>query len=110
MDNEKATQTYECSKDMDLSPVCYDICPHSEAFLLRSLSFVSDAPVKSEALGYYRKILLVQTVDPKIRQLSHGGGVVTALLKFGSENKFLIAQSSHSPNTKTPQNLNFQLL
>ncbi len=83
---EKVEHTYDCSKDMDLCPICYEICPHSEALLLRSLSFVCDTPLKSEAIGYYRKIFLVQSVDPKIRELSHGGGVVTSLLKFGIEN------------------------
>jgi coenzyme F420 hydrogenase subunit beta len=87
IEGEKVKHVYDCSKDMDLCPICYEICPHSEALLLRSLSFVADAPVKSEALGYYRKVLLVQAVDPKIRELSHGGGVVTSLLKFGIENK-----------------------
>jgi len=87
VDNDKVKHTYDCSKDMDLCPICYEICPHSEALMLRSLSFVADNPVKSEALGYFRKMVLVQAVDPKIRELSHGGGVVTALLKFGIENK-----------------------
>src|SRR5512135_41082 len=87
VENEINRHIHDCSKDMDLCPICYEICPHSEALLLRSLSFVADAPVKSEALGYYRKILLAQAVDPEIRELSHGGGVVTALLKFGLRNK-----------------------
>jgi coenzyme F420 hydrogenase subunit beta len=55
--------------------------------LLRSLKFVSDAPVKNEELGYYRKIFLAQAADPKIRKQSGGGGVVTSLLTFGIENK-----------------------
>ncbi|MCW3996115.1 MAG: Coenzyme F420 hydrogenase/dehydrogenase, beta subunit C-terminal domain [Candidatus Bathyarchaeota archaeon] len=87
VEGEKVKHTYDCSKDMDLCPICYEICPHSEALLLRSLSFVADTPVKNEALGYYRKIVLAQAVDPKIRELSRGGGVVTSLLKFGIENK-----------------------
>ncbi len=87
VEGEKVKHTYDCSKDLDLCPICYEICPHSEALLLRSLSFVADNPVKNEALGYYRKIVLVQATDPKIRELSHGGGVVTSLLKFGIENK-----------------------
>jgi coenzyme F420 hydrogenase subunit beta len=87
VEGEKVKRSRDCSKELDLCPICYEICPHSEALLLRSLSFVADAPVKSEALGYYRKVMLVQAVDPKIRELSHGGGVVTALLKFGIENK-----------------------
>ena len=87
VEDEKVKRTYDCSQDLDLCPICYEICPHSEALLLRSLSFVADAPVKSEALGYYCKALLAQAADPKIRELSHGGGVVTSLLKFGIESK-----------------------
>ncbi len=82
---ESVTRTYDCSKYIDLCPICYEVCPHSEALLLRSLSFIADAPLKSEALGYFRKIMLAQASDPKIRELSNGGGVVTALLKFGIE-------------------------
>jgi coenzyme F420 hydrogenase subunit beta len=85
---EKVQRLYDCSKDLDLCPICYEMCPHSEALLLRSLSFVADAPVKNEALGYYRKIVLAQAVDPALREQSHGGAVVTALLKYGIETKF----------------------
>jgi coenzyme F420 hydrogenase subunit beta len=73
---------------MDICPICYEMCPHSEALLLRSLSFVADAPIKNEALGYYRKMLLAQAVDPELREQSRGGAVVTALLKYGIETKF----------------------
>jgi hypothetical protein len=40
----------------------------SEALLLRSLGFVSGVPIKNEALGYYRKIVLAQATDPKLRE------------------------------------------
>lgn len=86
--NEKVERLYDCSEDIDICPICYEICPHSEALLLRSLSFVADAPVKNEALGYYRKIVLAQAVDQKLREQSHGGAVVTSLLKYGIETKF----------------------
>jgi len=85
---EKVIRLHDCSKDLDLCPICYEICPHSEALLLRSLGFVADAPIKNEALGYYRKIMLAQAVDPALREQSHGGAVVTALLKYGIETKF----------------------
>ncbi len=88
INGEKVNRLYDCSKDMDLCPICYEICPHSEALLLRSLSFVADAPIKNEALGYYRKIVLAQALDPKLREQSHGGAVVTSLLKYGIETKF----------------------
>jgi coenzyme F420 hydrogenase subunit beta len=85
--DEKVHRLHDCSEDMDLCPICYEICPHSEALLLRSLSFVADAPARNEAFGYYRKIMLAQSVDAKLRELSFGGAVVTSLLKYGIENK-----------------------
>jgi coenzyme F420 hydrogenase subunit beta len=87
IENGKLTRIQECSEHLDLCPICYEICPHSEELLLRSLRFVSTAPVKSEALGYYRKIVLTRTADSKLREQSRGGGVVTSLLTYGVENK-----------------------
>jgi coenzyme F420 hydrogenase subunit beta len=87
IEDEKVKHTFDCSKNLDLCTICYEICPHSEALILRSMSAVADAPIKNEALGCYRKMVLAQAVDPKIRELSHGGGVVTSLLKFGIETK-----------------------
>lgn len=84
---EKVNRLHDCSKDLDLCPICYEICPHSEALLLRSLSCVADAPIKNEALGYYRKIVLAQATDQKIREQSRGGAVVTSLLTYGIEKK-----------------------
>jgi coenzyme F420 hydrogenase subunit beta len=87
IEGDKLKRLHDCSKDMDLCPICYEICPHSEALLLRSLKSVSGAPLRNEALGYYRKIVLAQADDPKLREQSSGGGVVTALLRFGIEEK-----------------------
>ncbi len=87
VEGDKLKRMYDCSKDLDLCPICYEICPHSEALLLRSLKYVSDAPIKNEALGFYRRIVLAQADDPKLREQGSGGGVVTALLKFGIERK-----------------------
>jgi len=84
---EKVQHLFACSKEIDLCPICYEICPHSEALLLRSLSFVADTPAKNEALGYYRKIMLAQAIDSQLREQSRGGAVVTSLLKYGIENK-----------------------
>jgi coenzyme F420 hydrogenase subunit beta len=82
---DKLERLHDCSKDLDLCPICYEICPHSEALLLRSLKAVSDAPLKNEALGYHRKIVLAQADDQNLKEQGSGGGVVTALLKFGIE-------------------------
>jgi coenzyme F420 hydrogenase subunit beta len=102
IEGEKVKHTYDCSKNMDLCPICYEICPHSESLLLRSLSFVADAPVKNEALGYYRKMVLAQAADPNIRKLSHGGGVVTSLLKFGIESKVFDSAIVSQGEPETP--------
>jgi coenzyme F420 hydrogenase subunit beta len=83
VEGEKVRRLHDCSKDLDLCPICYAICPHSEALLLRSLKSVSDAPMRNEELGYYRKIVLAQATDPKLREQSHGGAVVTSLLTYG---------------------------
>jgi coenzyme F420 hydrogenase subunit beta len=83
IEGDKLKRMHDCSKDLDLCPICYEICPHSEALLLRSLKCVSDAPLRNEALGYHRKIVLAQAEDTKLRETGSGGGVVTALLKFG---------------------------
>ncbi len=87
MENTRARRIVDCSEHLDLCPICYEICPHSEALLLRSLRCVATAPIKNEALGYYRKIVLAQGIDPKLREGSHGGAVVTSLLTYGMENK-----------------------
>jgi coenzyme F420 hydrogenase subunit beta len=103
---EKVNRLYDCSKDMDICPICYEMCPHSEALLLRSLSFVADAPIKNEALGYYRKIMLAQAVDPALREQSHGGAVVTALLKYGIETNFFdsaIVSQAEPENPSKPK-------
>ncbi|TRO53070.1 CBS domain-containing protein [Candidatus Bathyarchaeota archaeon] len=103
---ERVQHLHDCSEDIDICPICYEICPHSEALLLRSLSFVADAPVKNEALGYYRKIVLAQAVDSKLREQSNGGAVVTALLKYGIETEFFdsaIVSQTHPENPAKPK-------
>jgi coenzyme F420 hydrogenase subunit beta len=87
VENEQVTRLFDCSGLLDLCPICYAICPHSEALLLRSLEPLSDAPVRSEAFGYFRKILLAQSNDPKSREQTHDGAVVTTLLTHGLKNK-----------------------
>ena len=102
---EKVERLTDCSKGLDLCPICYEICPHSEALLLRSLSFVADAPVKNEAVGYYRKIVLAQAGDSQLRAQSFGGAVVTSLLKYGMESGFFdsaIVTQAESQNPSKP--------
>jgi coenzyme F420 hydrogenase subunit beta len=99
---EQVKRIHNCAEDMDLCPICYEICPHSEALLLRSLKFVSDAPLKNEAFGYYRKILVAQAADQSLRAQSSGGGVVTALLKFGVETKMFDSAIVSSAEQDSP--------
>ncbi|HTY74720.1 MAG TPA: Coenzyme F420 hydrogenase/dehydrogenase, beta subunit C-terminal domain [Candidatus Nanoarchaeia archaeon] len=87
VENERNRHVYDCSKDLDLCPICYETCPHSERLQLRAQKAVSDAPARSEAIGYYRKIVLAQANDAKLRERCRGGGVVTSLLTYGVENK-----------------------
>ena len=87
VENEKNRHVYDCSKDLDLCPICYETCPHSERLQLRALKAVSGAPARNEAIGYYRKIVLAQANDPELREKCKGGGVVTSLLTYGVENK-----------------------
>ncbi len=85
--DDKIIRQHNCAENLDLCPICYSVCPHSKALILRSLQAVSDAPIKSEAIGYYRKILLAQATDSKRREQCKGSGVVTTLLAYGVENK-----------------------
>ncbi len=104
--NEKVNRLHDCSKDLDLCPICYGVCPHSEALLLRSMSFVADAPIKNEAVGYYRKIVLAQSTDAKLREQSRGGAVVTSLLTYGIEKKVFdsaIVSQAEAENPAKPK-------
>jgi coenzyme F420 hydrogenase subunit beta len=93
---------FDCSKHIESCPICYDICPHSEELSLESLKFVSDAPIKREGLGNYRRILLAQAADPKLRQLGHGGGVVTTLLTNAIERGIIDSAIVSQAETNVP--------
>jgi len=103
---DKLKRLHDCSDDLDLCPICYEICPHSEALLLRSLKYVSDAPLRNEALGYHWRIVLAQAADTSLRAQGSGGGVVTALLKFGIETKVFdsaIVSAAEPENPSKPK-------
>jgi coenzyme F420 hydrogenase subunit beta len=93
---------FDCSKYIESCPICYKICPHSEELSLESLKFVSDAPIKREGLGYYRRILLAQSADPKLRKLGHGGGVVTTLLTNAIEHGIIDSAIVSQAETNMP--------
>jgi coenzyme F420 hydrogenase subunit beta len=102
IEGEKVRRLHDCSKDLDLCPICYGMCPHSEAHLLKSLKFVADAPFRNEELGYYRKIMLAQAVNLKLREQSHGGAVVTSLLTYGIEKKIFDSAIVSQAETENP--------
>jgi coenzyme F420 hydrogenase subunit beta len=85
----KPTRLYDCSEHLDSCPICYDICPHTDALLYETLRFVADAPHRRESLGYYRKILLAHATNPTIREATRSGGVVNALLNFAISQKII---------------------
>jgi len=99
----KVKRLYNCNDFIESCQVCHSVCPHSESLLLDSLQFVSEAPNKSEAFGYFRKIILAQSTDPKTREKSHGGGVVTSLVHYGIENK-IFDSAIVSPGGKNDRN------
>ena len=105
IEDDKVKRIHNCADDLDLCPICYAVCPHSEALLLRSLRAVSDAPIKNEAIGYYRQMYLAQAADPKLREQCGGAGVVTVLLTYGVENKIfdsaIVSQAEPGDPTKT---------
>jgi coenzyme F420 hydrogenase subunit beta len=102
IEKDEVHHVYDCSKALDLCPICYDVCPHSEALLLESMKFVADAPVRREGLGYYRKILLAQAADSKLRELSKGGAIVTSLLTYAIENGIVDSAIVSQAETQTP--------
>ena len=95
----------DCSHFLDFCPICYDICPHTEPLLMEAMRFVMDAPVRRSALGYYRRIVLAQAVDSKIRELSHGGGVVTTILSQSLEDKMIDSAVISEVELKAPLRL-----
>ena len=102
IEKDEVHYVHDCSRDLDLCPICYDVCPHSEALLLESVGFVADAPVRREGLGYYRKMLLAQAADSELRELSRGGAVVTSLLTYGIENNVFDSAIVSQAETQIP--------
>ncbi|RLI18194.1 hypothetical protein DRO54_10455 [Candidatus Bathyarchaeota archaeon] len=89
IEHDELHYLFDCSNHVEFCPICYDVCPFTEALLLETLGFVTDAPNRRESIGYYRKIVLAQARDEKLRELSHSGGVVAALLLHGIKTDFI---------------------
>jgi coenzyme F420 hydrogenase subunit beta len=102
VEHDKPCRLHDCSEHLDSCPICYDICPHTDALLFETLRFVADAPHRRESLGYYRKILLAHATNPTLREASNGGGVVTALLLFAINEKIIDSAISSKASSRLP--------
>jgi coenzyme F420 hydrogenase subunit beta len=102
VEHGKPRRLHDCSEDMDSCPICYDMCPHTDALLFETLKFVADAPNRRENLGYYRKILLAHATDPTLREASRSGGVVTALLDFAITRKIIDSAIASEASSRVP--------
>ena len=104
IEDNRPYRLHDCSEHLDSCPICYDICPHSDALLYESLSFTADAPHRRESIGSYRRILLAQASDKSIREATRSGGVVNALLKFAMDKQIIdsaiISESSPTLSIK----------
>ncbi len=89
VEENKPNRLHDCSEHLDSCPICYDICPHTDALLFETLRFVADAPHRRESLGYYRNILLAHATNPTLRDATGSGGVVNALLIFAMSEKII---------------------
>jgi coenzyme F420 hydrogenase subunit beta len=101
VEHSKPHRLHDCTEHLDSCPICYDICPHTDALLLETLRFVADAPHRRESLGYYRKILLAHATNPTVRDATKSGGVVNALLNFAINKKIIdsaiVSEASRVP-------------
>jgi coenzyme F420 hydrogenase subunit beta len=102
VEHDKPHRLLDCSEHLDSCPICYDICPHTDALLFETLRFVADAPHRRESIGYYRKILLAHAANPTIRDASRSGGVVTALLNFAITEKIIDSAIVSEASSKVP--------
>ena len=100
--SEDKVEHSDCSQHIESCPICYEICPHSEKLISESLKFVSDAPLKREGLGYYRRILLAQAADSELRKLGHGGAIVTTLLTNAIDKGIIDSAIVSQAETNTP--------
>jgi coenzyme F420 hydrogenase subunit beta len=102
IEHDKPERLHDCSEHLDSCPICYDICPHTDALLFETLKFVADAPHRRESLGHYRKILLAHATNPTLRDASRSGGVVTALLNFAITEKIIDSAVVSEASSKMP--------
>ena len=64
---------------------CYDYCPRTYTDMDAVSRKIFGVPFSGEGVGVAREVLLARSTDPKIREKSQDGGVVTALLSVALE-------------------------
>lgn len=109
MGQKTPRRLYDCAEHLDSCPICYEICPHTEALQHETLKFVIDAPYWKKYLGYYHSIVLAQSTDPSFRITSKSGGVITALLNYAINEKIIdsavVSEASSYASMSVPQNI-----
>jgi coenzyme F420 hydrogenase subunit beta len=103
IEGDRVQHIQDCSENLEFCPICYDVCPHTEALLLEALGFVTDAPHRRESLGNYRDVMLAQALNPVLRKLSHGGGVITAVLMDSIQKKSIDSAIVSEETTSSPE-------
>jgi coenzyme F420 hydrogenase subunit beta len=102
VERDQPHRLLDCSEHLDFCPICYDICPHTDALLLETLRFLSDAPKRRESMGRYRRVLLAHATNPTLRDASKSGGVVSALLNFAIGEKMIDSAVVSQASSKVP--------
>lgn len=96
-------------KECKICGICAQVCPQYEWSWSKAENFVFGRERKSEeSFGVYRKLVVAQTKNDKIRKLCQDGGVVTTLLSFALENGIIDSaivseNSQEKPFNPTPK-------
>jgi len=98
----KPHRLHDCAEYLDSCPICYDICPHTDALLFEALHFLADTSQRRESLGRYRSILLAHAANPTMRDASRSGGVVNALLNFAINEKMIDSAVVSEASSRVP--------
>ncbi|MEM0050046.1 MAG: Coenzyme F420 hydrogenase/dehydrogenase, beta subunit C-terminal domain [Candidatus Bathyarchaeia archaeon] len=102
VESDKPRRLYNCAEYLDSCPICYNICPHTEALIHEAASFLLDTPYRRESIGGYRRIVLARSSNPTLRKATKGGGVVSALLNFAMDRGIIDSAVISEATLSTP--------
>ena len=98
-EEEKPKLATECK----VCGICTRVCPQYEWSLSEVENFVFGRERKvGEEFGAYRRLVVAQAQDEKIREVCQDGGVVTALLTFALENNIVDAAAVSGISQEKP--------